>query len=312
MISSHNATKSQAALESEHCVARFRHVTKSYGNTQALRGIDLELRTGEIVVVLGRNGAGKTSTVRILVGLTNPTAGTVTVFGETPGNIRARARLGVKLQASQMPDTLRVREHIKLFSSYYAAPRPFAEVVESAGLRGLEGRLFKQLSGGEQQRLLFALAICGNPDLVILDEPTVGLDVEARRAVWDQIRRVASEKKTVLLTTHYLAEADALADRIVVIDAGRVVAEGTPKEIKASTGGKRIRCTSSLALDVMRSLPRVIQARKTGDVTEIQTDDADLTIRQLLERDAELANVEIVDVPLEDSFLAITQHNDSQ
>jgi ABC-2 type transport system ATP-binding protein len=223
----------------------------------------------------------------------------------------ARRKIGVQLQISQMPDTLRVREYIKLFSSYYANPRPFAEVVESAGLMGLEGRLFKQLSGGEQQRLRFALAVCGDPEFVILDEPTVGMDVEARRSVWEQIRRLASEEKTVLLTTHHLEEADALADRIVIINAGKVIADGTPKELKRSVAGKRIRCTSMLPLDLVLAMRHVTQARKEGDEFEIQTDNADSIIRQLIDGDAQVANIEIAGTALEDSFLALTRQSDS-
>jgi ABC-2 type transport system ATP-binding protein len=207
-------------------------ITKHYGSTPALRGLDLEIRPAELVALLGANGAGKTTAVRILLGLTKPTAGTARVFGGDPRDRATRTRLGAVLQIARVPETLRVREHIDLFSSYYPNPMPMDEVIDAAGLSGLERRKFGELSGGQQKRVLFALGICGNPDLLVLDEPTVGLDVEARRALWKQIRAFVARGRSVLLTTHYLAEAEALADRVIVIDNGVKVREGTPGEIK--------------------------------------------------------------------------------
>jgi ABC-2 type transport system ATP-binding protein len=212
--------------------AQFTHVKKNYGMVEALRGLDLTIGPGELVALLGANGAGKTTAVRTLLGLAKPTSGEVRVFGEDPRDARSRTRIGALLQVARVPETLRVREHIHLFSSYYPNPRPIDEVIVAAGLEGLEKRKFGQLSGGQQKRVLFALALCGNPDLLVLDEPTVGLDVEARRALWKQIRAFISGGRSVLLTTHYLAEAEALANRVVVIHKGIVMAQGTPQEIK--------------------------------------------------------------------------------
>jgi ABC-2 type transport system ATP-binding protein len=209
-------------------------VRKNYGEVEALRGLDLTIRPGELVALLGANGAGKTTAVRILLGLATPTSGTARVFGGNPRDAASRTRVGAVLQIARIPETLRVREHIHLFSSYYPDPLPMAEVVEAAGLGGLEKRKYGELSGGQQKRVLFALALCGNPDLLILDEPTVGLDVEARRSLWKQIRLYIARGKSVLLTTHYLAEAEALADRAIVIHRGVIVAEGTPAEIKGN------------------------------------------------------------------------------
>jgi ABC-2 type transport system ATP-binding protein len=220
-------------------VAELRSVTKRYGPVEALRGIDLAIAPGELVALLGPNGAGKTTAVRILLGLAQPTSGQATVFGRPPASHEAKLRRGALLQVAKVPETLRVREHIELFSSYYEKPMPLQETIAAAGLKGIENKLFGDLSGGQKQRVLFALAICGNPDLLFLDEPTVGLDVEARRALWARIRGFVARGGSVLLTTHYLDEADALAHRIVVINQGRIVAEGTPAEIKvrgASTG----------------------------------------------------------------------------
>ncbi len=201
---------------------------------EALRGLDLTIRPGELVALLGANGAGKTTAVRALLGLSKPTTGEVRVFGGDPRDARSRTRIGAVLQIARLPETLRVWEHIHLFSSYYPNPRPIEEVIAAAGLEGLEKRKFGQLSGGQQKRVLFALALCGNPDLLVLDEPTTGLDVEARRALWKQIRAFVAGGRSVLLTTHYLAEAEALASRVVVIHKGVVMAEGTPQEIKGN------------------------------------------------------------------------------
>jgi ABC-2 type transport system ATP-binding protein len=216
-------------------VAELRGVSKNYGEVQALRGIDLTIERGELVALLGPNGAGKTTAVRILLGLASADSGSARVFGHHPARHAAKVRRGALLQVAKVPETIKVREHIELFSSYYPHPLPMAEVIEAAGLRGIENRWFGDLSGGQKQRALFALAICGNPDLLFLDEPTVGLDVEARRALWGRIRAFVARGGSVLLTTHYIEEADALANRMVVIQKGRIAAVGTPTEIKART-----------------------------------------------------------------------------
>jgi ABC-2 type transport system ATP-binding protein len=213
-------------------VAELQAVTKNYGAVAALRGVDLAIERGEVVSLLGPNGAGKTTAVRILLGLMQPTSGRAEVFGHAPASRYARLRRGAQLQVARVPETLRVREHIQLFSSYYEKPMPLEETLAAAGLEDVRNRMFGELSGGQKQRVLFALAICGNPDLLFLDEPTVGLDVEARRALWARIRGFAERGGSVLLTTHYLDEADALSHRIAVIHRGTIVAEGTPAEIK--------------------------------------------------------------------------------
>ncbi|MDQ2944688.1 MAG: ABC transporter ATP-binding protein, partial [Acidobacteriota bacterium] len=195
--------------------AELQAVTKRYGDVHALRGIDLSIEPGQLVALLGPNGAGKTTAVKLLLGLASPSSGSARVFGQDPRHRNARVRTGAMLQVARVPESLRVREHIELFSSYYPAPRPLRDIVEAAGLAGLEKRPFGELSGGQRQRVLFALAICGNPDLLFLDEPTAGLDVEARRILWDHIREFVARGGSVLLTTHYLEEADALAHRIV-------------------------------------------------------------------------------------------------
>ena len=198
----------------------------------ALSSVSINLRAGKILALLGPNGAGKTTAVKLLLGLLKPSNGSVEVFGADPQNVKTRQRMGAMLQSAAVPETLRVKEHIDLFSTYYPRPLKMSETIVRAGLEHVENRFFSDLSGGEQRRLMFALAICGDPDLLFLDEPTTGLDIEARRSMWAQIRALRAAGKTVLLTTHYLEEADQLADRIVVLKRGQIAADGSPAEIK--------------------------------------------------------------------------------
>src|SRR5579875_3997352 len=213
-----------APLSQTRPVAKLQSVTKRYGATVALHEFSLTLQPGEVVALLGPNGAGKTTAVRLLLGLIAPDQGSARVLGRDPRDSDARTRIGAMLQVSRVPEMLRVREHIDLFRSYYPNPLPASEIVRMAQLDGLENRLFGKLSGGQKQRVLFGLALCGNPDLVFLDEPTVGMDIESRRSLWDRIRALSAAGKAVLLTTHYLEEADMLASRIVVIRDGKDVA----------------------------------------------------------------------------------------
>jgi ABC-2 type transport system ATP-binding protein len=290
-------------------VASLEAVTKNYGDVRALRNVNFTVRAGQVVALLGPNGAGKTTVVKLLLGLLTPTSGEARVFGGDPVNPQNRMRTGTMLQVGRVPETLRVGEHIDLFSSYYPNPLPIEDVLAASGLEKLRDRKFGDLSGGQRQRTLFALAICGNPDLVFLDEPTVGLDVEARRALWEEIRRLVGRGKTVLLTTHYLEEADALADRITVINQGAIIAEGTPSEIKAQTSGKRIRCITRLSVASLLQIPGVTAARQDREAVEIHARQAEPVVRALLARDASLSGLEITSAGLEEAFLALTQDN---
>ncbi len=288
-------------------IASLNHASKSYGSIQALKDINLAIHAGELVALLGPNGAGKTTAVRLLLGLVKPTAGQVNVFGGDPADTRFRLRTGAMLQVAKVPETLKVKEHIDLFSSYYPNPLPLPDTLSIAGIESISDRKFGDLSGGQRQRVLFALAVCGDPDLLFLDEPTVGLDVEARRLLWDQIRKLLARGKTVLLTTHYLQEADALATRVVVINQGMVIAEGTSAEIKAKTAGKIIRCVTRLSIEAVRQMPTVLEVRQDRDALEISVGQAEPVLRQLLNSDPTVSGIDVSSAGLEEAFLALTR-----
>lgn len=291
-------------------VASLERVNKNYGDIRALQNFTFTVAPGQVVALLGPNGAGKTTAVKLLLGLIQPDSGEARVFGADPANPQNRMRVGAMLQVGRVPETLRVREHIELFSSYYSTPLPISEVLAITGLEKVANRKFGDLSGGQRQRTLFALAICGDPDLLFLDEPTVGLDVEARRALWDGIRQLVDRGKSVLLTTHYLQEADALADRIAVINRGSIIAEGTPGEIKAQTGGKKIRCETRIELSTLLQVPGVIDAKQDREAVEIKVREAEPVVRTLLARDPSLSGLEVTNAGLEEAFLALVQDND--
>ena len=297
--------KTQTKFEDGQPAAELRRAVKRYGAVTALDGIDFSVRPGEVVALLGPNGAGKTTAVHLLLGLVRASEGEALLFGHDPRRPEARMRTGAMLQVSKVPETLKVREHVNLISSYYPRPLPAREVMAAAGLEGLEDRLFGKLSGGQKQRVLFALALCGDPDLLFLDEPTVGLDVESRRAFWTVIEEKASQGRSVLLTTHYLEEADALADRIVLINKGRIAAEGTPAEIKARAAGRKVRCVTSLSLEEIEALPGVRSARRDGELTELFAAEAERAVRELLNRDPRLSGLEVRGADLEEAFLTV-------
>jgi len=312
MIATLEQPQSADVANSDLVVASLEGVNKNYGSVRALRGVDFRVRAGELVALLGPNGAGKTTAVKLLLGLLQPNSGRARVFGGDPTNPENRMRTGAMLQVGRVPETLRVREHIDLFSSYYQKPMAATDVLAAAGLEKVSDRKFGDLSGGQRQRVLFALAICGDPDLLFLDEPTVGLDVEARRMLWDEIRRMVACGKTVLLTTHYLQEADALADRVAVIHQGEIIAQGTPAEIKAKTAGKRIRCITSLSLNALRQIPGVTEVKEDREAVEIHAVEAEPIVRELLARDAGLSGLEVTSAGLEEAFLDLTRDTTSE
>jgi ABC-2 type transport system ATP-binding protein len=309
MVAAERPTPRVTGAGNEDAVASFASVNKSYGSVRALADFNFDVRAGELVALLGPNGAGKTTAIRLLLGLAKPNSGQLSVFGGDPASLETHIRVGAMMQVGRVPETLKVREHVDLFSSYYPSPLPISETLAIAGLQELKDRKFGALSGGQKQRVLFALAICGNPDLLFLDEPTVGLDVEARHLLWDEIRSLLRRGKTVVLTTHYLEEADALADRIVVINKGRIVAQGPPAEIKSRTAGKKIRCLTGLSMDVIRKLDGVRDVQTDRQAVVIQTAKAERVLRQLLQLDLEVSEIEVSSAGLDEAFLALTRED---
>ncbi len=290
-------------------VARIEAVSKNFGQVQALLDFNFSVRAGQLTALLGPNGAGKTTAIRLLLGLARPTSGRVSVFDKDPTDVATRMRVGAMLQVGRVPETLRVREHINLFSSYYPNPLRISETLAIGGITELRDRKFGDLSGGQKQRVLFALAICGNPDLLFLDEPTVGLDVEARHLLWDEIRKLLERGKTVVLTTHYLEEADALADHIAVINKGSIIAEGSPTEIKSRTAGKKIRCVTELSPAVINALPGVSAVQQDRGAMVIHTSEAEEVLRGLLKLDLKVSGIEVSSAGLEEAFLALTRED---
>ena len=288
-------------------VATLSNVTHRYGSIEALSDVTFDLEAGQVTALLGPNGAGKTTIVRLLAGLTRPTKGRAVLFGGDPQSVESRRRLGVMLQVARVPETLTVSEHITLFSSYYPSPLPLRTVLRLAGLESVADRRYGKLSGGQQQRTLFGLAVCGNPGLLFLDEPTVGMDVESRRQFWSTIRELAASGRSILLTTHYLEEADALATRIVVLNRGRVIADGTPATIKQQAAGRQIRCRTRLSEAALALLPGVQRAAlDAGGYATLMAADSDRALRALVAADESAADIEIRSAGLEEAFLALT------
>lgn len=300
-----------SGVSPQAAVAQLQGVSKNYGPVRALADFNLTVHPGELVALLGPNGAGKTTAIRVLLGLAKPSSGRATVFAGDPASLDTHTRVGAMMQVGRVPETLRVWEHVDLFSSYYPNPLPIPETLAIAGLEAIKNRKFGDLSGGQKQRVLFALAICGNPDLLFLDEPTVGLDVEARHLLWNEIRSLLHRGKTIVLTTHYLEEADALADRVVVINKGNNIAEGTPAEIKARTAGKKIRCVTELPEDVILSIGGVAGVQRDREAVVIHTAQPENVLRSLLQLDLELSGIEVTSAGLEDAFLALTREDSS-
>ena len=287
-------------------LARLEGVTHRYGKVLALDRLDLDVREGEVLAVLGPNGAGKTTAVSLLLGTLPVQAGTARVFGSVPDAGEVRLRRGAMLQVSGVPETLTVGEHLALFRAYYPAPLPTARLLEMAGLQELRDRRFGKLSGGQKQRVMFALAMAGDPELVFLDEPTAGLDLDGRRRLWDEIRGLKAAGRTAVLTTHHLEEADALADRIAVIHRGRLIAEGSPSVIKSRTAGRVVRCITRISPETARALPEAIRVETKGQHLEIVSAEPEALLRRMFALDPELSDLTVAGVGLEEAFLALT------
>jgi len=291
--------------------AQLVNATKRYGSVEALKGVSLDIEVGEVVAMLGPNGAGKTTSISLLLGLRKPTSGKALLFGLHPDDLNARSRVGVMLQESGVPTMLKVREIVDLFRSYYPAPMARDRAIAMAGLEEKATALVKELSGGQVQRLYFALAVCGDPEVLFLDEPTVGMDVEGRRSFIDRIAEFARTGRTVVLTTHYLEEADQLAKRVIVIDRGLVIADASPQEIKSRVAGKRVRFAASALTDKdLDGLP-ITTSTITDHHVQLLTNQPEAVLRELFRRGIDVSELEVSGADLEDAFISLTTHKAS-
>ena len=283
-----------------------RNLTKRYGAVTAVNDLTLQVTPGEIVAFLGPNGAGKTTTIDMMLGLARPNSGTVQIYGKSPADAIARGEIAAVMQTGGLLKDFTVAETVEFTASLYVNARSVSEVLDRAGISAIASRRVSKCSGGEQQRLRFAMALISDPRLLILDEPTTGMDVEGRRDFWHAIREDAKRGRTILFATHYLDEADAYADRIVLIRQGSVVADGTTAEIKNLASGRRVRVTlESPDLAAIRAIPGVINIEQRGDSVLVNCSDSDAVARYLLTNTAG-RDLEVSSQNLEAAFVALT------
>jgi ABC-2 type transport system ATP-binding protein len=287
---------------------RFSRVNKSFGQVKAVNDVNLDLHPGETVALLGPNGAGKSTTLDLLLGLRNADSGTVEVFGTTPARAIAQGRVGAMLQSGGLMEEVKVRELVGLACDLHPKAYPVQQVLEHAGITEIADRMVNKLSGGQEQRVRFALATAGANDLIILDEPTTGMDVTVRQSFWATMRQQAAQGRTVLFATHYLEEADAIADRVIVLHRGRVLADGSAAEIKAKAGARRIVFDLDGEVDeaALRGLPFLTALSVSGRTVRIQSTDADATTHALYGLGLYPRNLEVAGLGLEQAFIAIT------
>ena len=279
---------------------------KAFGAVQAVDDVSLRIAPGETVALLGPNGAGKSTTIDLLLGLARPDAGRATVFGQAPADAVAAGAVGAMLQAGGLPDYLSVRELVAMMGSLYPRALGVDETLDICGIADLADRPTRKLSGGQTQRVRFALAIVANPDLLLLDEPTVAMDVQVRHEFWTTMRTYAQRGKTVVFATHYLEEADAYADRIVLMARGRIVADGSVAQLRAMAGRRTIRANVDAPLADLAALPGVADAQRHGAMAVLECEDSDAAIRALLTRWPDARDIEITGGGLEQAFLALT------
>jgi ABC-2 type transport system ATP-binding protein len=286
-------------------------VTKDFGSVHAVRGVDLHIGQGEIVAFLGPNGAGKTTTIDMVLGLSQPTSGTVKVLGLEPRQAIARGLVSAVMQTGGLLKDLTVRDTLRYTASLFADSADVDKVLATAGVVSIADRKVGKCSGGEQQRLRFAMALLSDPALLVLDEPTTGMDVEGRRGFWEAIRKDAERGRTVLFATHYLEEADRYADRVVLLSHGRIVADGTGSEIKALTSGRTVRATLPHADEAaLRALPGVDSVEVQSEQVYLRTKDSDAVARWLL-TETDARDLEITSSGLEDAFISLTSGEDT-
>ncbi|MEM7282282.1 MAG: ABC transporter ATP-binding protein [Pseudomonadota bacterium] len=286
-------------------------VSKNFGEIEAVAELDLCIPRGKLVALLGRNGAGKTTAINLMLGLLKPSRGKVEVLGGNPNSIAIRQQLSAMLQHAELHEQLTVREYLRLFQSYFPKPLSVNQVCRDTQLESIIDRRYKALSGGQKRRVLLGLALVGDPQFLLLDEPTTGLDIDARRLLWDLVRRIVKEGKTVLLTTHYLEEADALADQVEVIDQGSIIFSGTPSEVKSEFSRSVIRCRTSLSPESLRVRDGVEEVKTSGGYVELHTHRPEQVLRSLLQQDTQLKDLSVTQARLEDAFLALTESKEA-
>ena len=279
-------------------------VSKTFKHKKAVNNVSFTVAKGEIVALLGPNGAGKTTTISMMLGLRDPSEGKVSIFGKSPKHRDVRNRLGAMLQEVSVIDSVSVEEAIDLFRSYYTNPIAKETLLKLSNLESERKQRCEKLSGGQKRRLNFALALAGNPDLLFLDEPTVGMDITSRKSFWDTIRKLAGEGKTIILTTHYLEEADALADRILLFGNGKIIADGTPDEMKATISQKTISfyVKEELPTSMLRSLPYVTSVQWHEKRVVLTTDDTDATLREIFHKNLPVMDIAVERGSLDEAF----------
>jgi ABC-type multidrug transport system ATPase subunit len=288
-------------------VAQLRGVTKRFGAVTALADIDIEMRRGDLLAVLGPNGAGKSTAISLWLGLIEADAGEVTLLGGNPQDVARRRGLGVMMQDVDLPKELHARELIALAGSYYNNPLTVEETLERVGIAHLADRQYGKLSGGQKRQVQFAVAICGRPSILFLDEPTVGLDVQAREALWKSIRALLADGCSIVLTTHYLEEAEALANRVAVISKGRLIASGSVDDMRALVARRQISCESTLSVDEVRGWPGVVDVTYEQMKLRITATDAEGVVRRLLAGDVKLTRLEVRQAGLNEAFNELTR-----
>ncbi|MCF2949122.1 ABC transporter ATP-binding protein [Paraglaciecola aquimarina] len=293
--------------DASQVVASIQGLNKSFSNKQALCDVELQIKSNQVLAILGSNGAGKTTLINTLLGRLKIDSGEISIFSSQPGSLAVKQQTGAMLQVASLPETLKIREHIQLFQSYYPNPMDYQKVIAYAGLESLQERFSKKLSGGEKQRLLFALSICGNPKLLFLDEPSVGMDLSARQSLWKAIRDLKNQGTAIVLTTHYLEEADSLADEIVLLKQGAIIQRGTNEQIKACVSSTTIRFTTpSYPID-FNSVAYLISHDVSGKYTAIQTNELNQTLISLLTKYPELEDLSVSRAGLEEAFLELNK-----
>jgi ABC-2 type transport system ATP-binding protein len=292
-------------------VVSFDNVSKHYGRLKAVDGLSLELRGGETVALLGPNGAGKSTSLDMLLALRKPTSGKIRMFGRDPYHAIKSGQVGAMLQSGGLMPEVTVRELVTLVAGLHPRPVPVATTLRRAGIEEVASQRVDRLSGGQTQRVRFALAIAGESDLIVLDEPTTAMDVETRQRFWAQMKEEVAEGKTLLFATHYLEEADQAADRILVINRGRLLADGSPAEIKSRAGAKQLSFRLENAPETfLLGLPGLVSLDLHGDIVHIQSSDSDKTLYAVLDAGYRPGDIEVSGLGLEQAFLAITAEDD--